>query len=172
MFFGDVISVAQTAFCQFCNARVQRFVDCRCLPVPLRLTGFGNQGVDVFDNNLLLLMAKDHSAQHLIFAQNVSFGFNHQHCASGTGNHQVQAAFFQLVGRWVQHVLIVDVTHACSADWAVERNTGQAQGSRSADHRNDVRVYLRVNGNYGRDHLHFIQEAVREQWTDRTVNQA
>ncbi|MNZ73496.1 hypothetical protein D3C78_919070 [compost metagenome] len=171
LFFGDVISVAQAAFCQFCNARVQRFVDCRCLPIPLRLAGFGNQGIDVLDNDLLLLVAKDHRAQHLIFAQNVSFGFNHQHCTCGTGNHQVQAAFFQLVSRWVQHVLAVDVTHASSTDWAIERNTGQAQGCRGTDHRNDVRVNLRVYGNHGRDHLNFVQEAVREQWTDRTINQ-
>lgn len=116
-------------------------------------------------------MAEHHGAQHLIFAQHVRFGFNHQHRAGSTGNNQIQTAFFQLVGRRVQHVLIVDVTYARCADWAVERNTGQAQGRGSTDHRNDVRVHLRVNGNHGRDHLNFVQEAVREQWTDRTVNQ-
>lgn len=116
-------------------------------------------------------MAEHHGAQHLIFAQHFRFGFNHQHRACSTGNHQIQTAFFQLVSCRVQHILIVDVTYARCADWAVERNTGQAQGGRGADHRDDVRVHLRVNGNHGRDHLNFVQEAVREQWTDRTVDQ-
>ena len=166
-----MVSVAQASFGQFSHARVQRFVDRRRLPIPLRLAGFGNQRVDVFDNHLLLVVAEHHGAQHLVFAQHVRFGFNHQHRTCGTGNHQVQTAFFQFVSRWVQHVLVVDVTHARCADWAVERNTGQAQGCGSTDHRNDVRVHLRVNGNHGRDHLNFVQEAVREQWADRAVNQ-
>ena len=156
-----MVSVAQASFGQFSHARVQRFVDRRRLPIPLRLAGFGNQRVDVFDNHLLLVVAEHHGAQHLVFAQHVRFGFNHQHRTCGTGYHQIQTAFFQFVSRWVQHVLVVDVTHARCADWAVERNTGQAQGCGSTDHRNDVRVHLRVNGNHGRDHLNFVQEAVR-----------
>lgn len=78
---------------------------------------------------------------------------------------------FQLVLGRVQHVLVIDVTYARRADWAVERNAGQRQRSRCADHRHDIRVNLRVNGNDGRDNLHFVNEAFREQRTNRAVNQ-
>ncbi len=116
-------------------------------------------------------MAKDHRAQHLVFAQQFSFGFNHQYGRFGTGNHQIQFAGLQLFLGWVQYVLVVDVTHASGADWAIERNTGQRQRGGCADHRDDIRVNLRVNGNNGRDNLNFVNEAFREQRTNRAVNQ-
>src|SRR5690606_37307333 len=43
--------------------------------------------------------------------------------------------------------------------------------SRGADHCHDVRVNLWVNGNNGRDNLYFVNEAFREQRTNRAVNQ-
>lgn len=44
-------------------------------------------------------------------------------------------------------------------------------GRRCADHSNDVRVNLWVNGNNGRNNLNFVYEAFREQRTNRAVNQ-
>ena len=116
-------------------------------------------------------MAEHHSAQHLVFAKNIRFRFNHQDRAFSTGNHQIQTAGFQLVCGWVKDVLVVDVTYARRTDWAAEWNTRQAQGSRRTDHRNDVRVNLRVQGNHGGDNLNFIQEAFREQRANWTVDQ-
>ncbi len=40
------------------------------------------------------LVAVDHGAQHLVFGQLFGFGFDHQHGACGTGNHQIQSALF------------------------------------------------------------------------------
>ncbi|CNV33065.1 Uncharacterised protein [Salmonella enterica subsp. enterica serovar Bovismorbificans] len=171
LFIGDAVRVAQTRFSKRSNTRVQRVVDGFRLPVPTRFTGFFHQIVDRLDNNLLLLVTEYHRAQHSVFAQQFSFGFHHQHSRFGTGNHQVQLAFFQLVLGRVQHVLVIDVTYARRADWAVERNAGQRQRSGCADHGNDVWVNLRVNGNDGRNNLHFVNEAFREQRTNRAVNQ-
>ena len=171
LFVGDTVSIAQTGFSQRSHARVQRFVDRFRLPVPTRFTGFFHQVVDVLNNNLLLLVAEDHRAQHLVFAQQFRFGFHHQHGRFGTGNHQVQFAGLQFFLGWVQYVLVVDVTHARSADWAIERNTRQRQRSGSTDHRDDVWVNLRVNGNDGGDNLNFVNEAFREQRANRAVNQ-
>ena len=44
----------------------------------------------------------------------------------------------------VEHVLAVDVAHARGADRAVERDAGERQRRRGADHRRDVGVDLRV----------------------------
>ena len=43
----------------------------------------------------------------------------------------------------VEHVLAVDVAHARGADRAVERNAGERERGRRADHRRDVRIDLR-----------------------------
>ncbi|MNT65871.1 hypothetical protein D3C72_2038890 [compost metagenome] len=122
MFVSDAVCIAQTSFCQGSNARVQRFVHGFWLPVPTWFTGFFHQVVDVLDNNLLLFVAKHHSAQHLVFAQQFSFGFNHQYCSFGTGNNQIQLTFFQLILSRVQYILVVDVTHTSRTDRTVEWN--------------------------------------------------
>ena len=125
LFVGDAVCVAQTRFCQCSNACVQRLVHRFWLPVPTWFTGFFHQVVDVLNNDLLLLVAKYHSAQHLIFAQQFSFGFNHQNRCFSTGNNQVQLTLFQLFLSWVQYVLVVDVANARGTDWAIEWNTRQ-----------------------------------------------
>ncbi|MNT65872.1 hypothetical protein D3C72_2038900 [compost metagenome] len=122
MFVSDAVCIAQTRFCQCSNARVQRFVNGFWLPIPTWFTGFFHQIVDVLDNNLLLLVAKYHSAQHLVFAQQFCFGFNHQYGSFGTGNNQIQLTFFQLILSRVQYVLVVDITNASRTDRTVEWN--------------------------------------------------
>ena len=116
-------------------------------------------------------MTKHDRAQHLVFAQQFSFGFNHQYCGFGTCDNQIQFAGLQLFLGRVQHVLVINITNASGANWAVERNTRQGQRCGSADHRDDIRVNLRVNGNHGRDNLNFVNEAFREQRANRAVNQ-
>ena len=166
-----MVCIADTGFSQSSNARVQRFVNSGSSPFPTWFTSFSNQRLDVFNNNLLLFVTEYNGTQHLVFAQQLSFGFNHQHCAFGTCNNQIQLAFLQLICCWVQHILVVDVTNAGCTDWAIEWNTRQAQGSRSTDHRNDVWANLRVYGNNGSDNLNFVQEAFWEQWANWAVNQ-
>jgi len=171
LFVGDTVSVAQASFGQCSNARVQRFIYRFRLPVPTRFARFFHQIVDVLNHNLLLLVAEYHGAQHGVFAQQFCFGFNHQNSRFSTGNHQVQLTFFQFVLSRVQYILVIDITNTRGANRAVERNAGQRQRGRSTDHRDDIRVNLRVNGNDGCDNLNFVNEAFREQRTNRAVNQ-
>ncbi len=116
-------------------------------------------------------MAENDRAQHLIFAQQFSFGFNHQYCAFGTGDNQIQLTVFQLIGSRVKHVLVINITHARCADWAIEWDTRQAQRGGRANHRNDIRMNLRVHRNHRCNNLNFVHEAFREQRTNRAVNQ-
>ena len=171
LFVGDAESIAQTSFSQCSNARVQRFVYRLRLPVPTRFTGFFHQFIDVLNDNLLLFMTEHYCAQHLVFAQQFSFRFNHQYSGFSTGNNQIQFALFQLVLSRVQYVLVIDVTYAGSTNRTIERNTRQRQCCGSANHRDDIRVNLRVNRNHGGDNLNFVDEAFREQRANRAVNQ-
>ena len=171
LFVGDAVSIAQASFSQCSNARVQRFVYRLRLPVPTWFTGFFHQFIDVLNNNLLLFMTEHYCAQHLVFAQQFSFRFNHQNSGFSTGNNQIQFALFQLVLSRVQYVLVIDVTYASSTNRTIERNTRQRQCCGSTNHRDDIRVNLRVNRNHGGDNLNFVDEAFREQRANRAVNQ-
>ena len=118
-------------------------------------------------------MGEQHSTQHLVFGQLFGFRFNHQYGFRGTGNDHVQARGFLLLVSRVQQVAGAFVErNAGSADRAIERNTGDGQGSRGTDHRSDVRIGLLAGGNDGADNLHFVHEAFWEQRTDRTVDQS
>src|SRR5690606_29425800 len=90
----------------------------------------------------------------------------------GAGDDHVQAGSLELLVVRIQQVAGFRVEgHAGGADRAVERNAGDRQGGRGADHRSDVRIGLLAGGNDGTDDLHFVLEAFREERADRTVDQ-
>ncbi|MNF70112.1 hypothetical protein D3C84_520120 [compost metagenome] len=118
-------------------------------------------------------MGEQHGAQHLVFGQLFGLRFDHQHGVFGTGHHHVQTRALQLlVGRVEDVAQLVVVADASGADRAVERNAGNGQGGRGADHRGDVRIGLLVGRHDGADDLHFVHEAFGEQRADRAVDQA
>ena len=92
--------------------------------------------------------------------------------ASVPATTRLSCDVFELgLGR-VQDVLAVDVADARGADRAVERNAGQRQRRRRADHRGDVGIDLGIDRHHRRDDLHFVVEALGKQRADRTVDQA
>ncbi len=142
-------------------------------PGPGWLGSFGSQFLNSVDHDLELVVSKQYRAQHLVFGQLFGFRFNHQHGFRRTGNDHVQARCFLLLVSRVQQVASAFVErNAGSADRAIERNAGDGQGSRSTDHRSDVRIGFLAGGNDGADNLHFVHEAFWEQRTDRTVDQS
>src|SRR5471032_1227322 len=142
-------------------------------PGPGWLGRFGSQFFNGVDHNLELVVSKQYRAQHLVFGQLFGFRFNHQHGFRRTGNDHVQARRFLLFVSRVQQVAGAFVeSNASCADRTIKRNTGDGQGSRSTDHRSDVRIGLLAGGNDGADNLHFVHEAFWEQRTDRTIDQS
>ncbi len=151
----------------------QRGVGLRSSPVPARLAGFGGELFDSLDHGLELVMGEQHGAQHLVFGQLFGFRLDHQYGVLGAGHDHVQAGSLELLVVRVQQVAGFRMEgHACGADRAVKRNTGNSQGGRSTDHRGDVRISLLAGGNDGTDDLHFVLETFRKQRTDRTIDQA
>ena len=172
LLLAQLIGLAQQRFGQCADGRDHCLVLRGGRPVPQRLAGFLDQRVDLLDHRLLLLVAEDDRAQHDLLRQLVGFGFDHQHGRLGAGNHEVQLRRQQFgLGR-VQHVLAVDVGHARRADRTVERQAGNGQRRRRADHRGDVRIHLRIHRHHRGDDLHFVVEAFREQRTDGPVDES
>ena len=117
-------------------------------------------------------MAEGDSAEHLVFGQFLSFGLDHQHAFRGASDDEVELALLQLFRDRVEHIGAIDEADAGSGDRAEERNAGQREGGRAADHRHNVRIVLQIVAEHGGDNLDFIAEAMREERTDRTVDQA
>ena len=142
-------------------------------PGPGWLGSFGGQFFNGVDHHLELVVSKQYGAQHLVFGQLFGFRFNHQYGFRSTGNNHVQARSGQLLVSRVQQVTgAFVVSNAGSADRTIKRDAGNGQGSRSTDHRSDVRIGFLAGGQNGADNLHFVHEAFWEQRTDRTVDQS
>ncbi len=172
LLLAQLIGFAQQRLGQRADGRHHRLVLGGGCPVPQRLAGLFDQRVDRLDHRLLLLVAEDHGAQHDFLRKLIGFGLDHQHGCFGAGDDEVQLRRRKFgLGR-IQHVLAVDVGNARRADGAVERQAGNGQRRRGADHRGDVRIHFRVHRHHGGDHLHFVVEAFGEQRTDRPVDQA
>lgn len=116
-------------------------------------------------------MIEYYCVQYLVFVQQLSFRFNYQYSGFSIGNNQIQFVFFQFVLSRVQYVLVIDVIYAGSINRVIERNIRQRQRCGSINYRDDIRVNLRVNRNYGGDNLNFVDEVFREQRANRAVNQ-
>ncbi len=117
-------------------------------------------------------MAEDDGAEHDLFGEALGFGLDHHHGAFGAGDHQVQLRAFHLGAGRVQQVLAILVADAGGADRAAERNARQRHGRRGADQRGDIRIDGRIQRQHGRDHLHIVVEAIREQRPQRAVDEA
>ena len=168
---ADRIGFLEAGVGDFNDAGDERFVRSGRLPIPGGLAGLGNEFVDRFDRNLHFAVAEHNGVEHRLFREHVGFGFHHENGAFRAGDDEVKARVLELFGRRVEDELVVDVAHAAGADRAAEGDAGDGERGRSADHRGDVRVDHRVGRENVNDDLNFIEKAVREERTDRTVDQ-
>ena len=141
------------------------------LPVPTRLAAFFDQLVDRLDSDLHLLVTEHDRAEHDLFRETIGFRLDHHHAVLRTGDHEVESRGLQFFGRRVQEVLAILITDANGTDRTVERNARQRKRSRCANHRRNVGVDFRIERDHGRHDLHFVVEAIREERTDRTIDQ-
>ncbi len=120
---------------------------------------------------LIGLVAEHDGAEHDLFRQLVGLGLDHQHALAGAGDDQVQLGVGHLVELRVEHVLAVDIADARGRDGAEERDAGNGQRRRGADHRGDVGIVLQVVADRGADHLGFVPIALVEERANRTVDE-
>ena len=117
-------------------------------------------------------MAEGDGAEHDVLGQLLRLGLHHQHALGGAGHHQVELRALHLVGGRVEDVLAVLIADAGGGDRAEERDAGQRQRGRAADHGDDVGVVLQVVAEHGGDDLDLVAETLGEQRADRPVDQA
>ena len=141
-------------------------------PIPARLAAFCGQLADGADRDLHLLVAEDHRAQHDLLGQALGLGLDHQHGVLGAGDYQVQLRGGEVFLGRIQQVLPVPVADARRADRAVEGKSRERERRRGAEERRDVGVDVRIHRQHGRDDLHVVEEAVREERADRAVDEA
>ena len=158
---------------QLGDARDQRLVLGRRLPVPRRLAGLlgeldGSPG------------SRPASARGRTPRRRASTSSGSSSASDSTiitpcsvpATTRLSSRFLQLGGGRVDHVLAVHVADAAGADRAVERDAGDLERRGHRQHRRDVGVDFRVERQHRRHDLHFVEEAVREQRPDRPVDEA
>ena len=108
---------------------------------------------------------------HLGLAHFVRPGFHHHDALPRAGDDQVQTAGLSLrVGR-VDDVVTVDEADAHPRGGFLDGNPGKRQRGGRAGNREHVRVIVCVRRQRERDDLRLVPPPVREQRTDRPINQ-
>src|SRR6056297_335001 len=154
--------------------RIQQFgIFLLRLPVPTRLADFCGKFLDGAYGRLHFLVTVQNTAQHLVFGEALGFRLNHQNRIFSAGNNHIQQGGLQLFEGRVQEVTaLIGVAHTGRTNGAIERDTGDGKRSRSSQHRSDIRILVLAGGHNRGDDLNFVHEAVWEQRTNRTVDQA
>ena len=142
--------------------RQRRQLRRRLWQAPRLLGGMLGQFDDGLDHRLEMRVAERHGTEHYGFVQLLRFGLHHQHTLGRAGQHQVELAGSKLLGRGVQDVFAIRITHAGGGDGAEERDTGQRQCRRTADHGHHVGIVLHVMAQHGGHNLDLVAEALRE----------
>ena len=171
LLLGDAIGVGERTVRCSRYGRLELRGGGALLPLPTRLAAFLDEFIDGVDHHLQLLVAEDHGTEHHILGEAIGLGFHHHHTVTGAGDDEMKIRFLELRGGRVQDVLAIGVADAGGADRAVEGRTRQGERSRSADHRRDIGIDLGIERDDGRDDLNLVVEAVREQRTDRAVDE-
>ena len=116
-------------------------------------------------------MAEQDGVEDDVFRQLVGAGLNHHDGIVGASDGEVQSRDFALLFGRVDDKLIVDAADAHARNRSHERDVGDGQGARCANHGGELRRVVLLDGENGRDDLDVVAEALREQRADRAVNQ-
>ena len=91
---------------------------------------------------------------------------------NAAGDHDFEHGAFALAPAREGDPLAVDQRQTHAGDRAFERQTGDHGGGGGGVQCDDVVCVIRVDGEHGFDDLHFVAQGVREQRTQRTVDDA
>ncbi len=169
---GNPVGIRQATFRCRRDGCSKLLVFCGRFPVPCRLADFSRQLVDRIDRGLHGLVPEHDRTEHDLFGEHVGLGLDHQYRIFGAGNDEIEMGVSELRDSRVEDVVAVNVAHLGSADRPCKWHPRYRQRGRGADERRDVGIYVRVQGDHGCDHLHFVLEALWEERPDRSIDQA
>ena len=121
---------------------------------------------------LNFLMAKENCLKDNLLRQLIGTSLNHHYRITGPGNSQVQVGSLTLLHSRVDDKLTINTAYPDTSYRAKERNIRNSQGTGSTNHSSNLRCIVVLYGKDGSHNLHIVSIALREQRTDRTVNQA
>jgi len=142
------------------------------LRLALLLAAVGLDALLELDEALDFLVAEQDGVEDDVFRQLVGAGLNHHDGIVGAGDGEVQRRDLALLFGRVDDKLIVDAADAHARNRSHERDVGDGQGARCANHGGELRRVVLLDGEDGRDDLDVVAEAFREQRADWAVNQA
>ena len=119
-----------------------------------------------------MLVTEHDSTQHDLFRQPVGFGFDHQHSILGAGDDEFELGIFERREAGIEDIFAVNVADLGRTDRAGERHARNRERSRGADHRRDIGIDVRVERHDGRNDLHFVGEALREQRSNGAIDES
>ncbi len=154
------------------DARDQRFVLRRRLPVPQRLAAFLDQLVDHARSTACCCWWPNTTAPSITSSgSSCASDSTISTAASVPATTRLSCDFSSCGLRRIEDVLAVDVADARGADRTVERDARERHGRGCADHRRNVGIDFGVDRHHRRDDLHVVVEAVRKERTQRAIDQ-
>ena len=120
---------------------------------------------------LAALVAEGQRLEHLLLADFLAAGLDHQDCVLVARHHQLERGGRDLLVGGIGHRLAVHQGHPDRPDRTRERDAGQRHRARGADHREHVRVVVGVRGDDQVDDLDLVAEALGEERTQRPVDE-
>ena len=117
-------------------------------------------------------MAKHDRTQHDFFGEPGCLGLDHQNGVFRAGDDQLEIGVFERRTPRIQQVLAMREAHFRSTNRTRKRHTRNGQCRRSADHRRNVRIDVRVQRYDCRNDLDLVLEALGEERPYRPVDEA
>ena len=135
-----------------------------------RLSACCNDLINKFDDLLVYIMCLIDCLDHLCFRNLVGARFDHDYFLTGGCNGQVYIGNCFLCQCRVDDQLAVDHTDLGHCTRTVKRNIGNAGCDRGTQHRNNLRVAVRIYGHYHIVQGNVVAVILREQRTHRAVD--
>ena len=143
--------------------------------VQLHLTlGLADLLLDALDEGAQLLdlfMAEEDRADHLLVGDFLRPRLDHHDRVLRTGKAEGEAALFALSVVGIDDILAVHHADLHGAGRTGPGDVGNAQRDRAAEHRERFGRDVRVDGERGRDDHDVVEQALREERTDRAVDE-
>ncbi|OPZ70713.1 MAG: hypothetical protein BWY82_01963 [Verrucomicrobia bacterium ADurb.Bin474] len=136
------------------------------------LLGFCAKGCQFllgFDDRLNCLMGKLQRLNEACLRKLLSASLDHHHFAFVSDVDQIERRFKHLLVGRIHHEFTVDLTQADATYRASPWDIRDHQCGRCTIHHEHIRLIHLIRRQEVTDHLHFVQEALREKGTQRTV---
>ena len=150
----------------------QLIVERRVLVLELRLADLGDHLVDEVENRLQMLVSLHDALVHDVLGDLIGLGLDHDDLLVGCSDGGGHAVGLALLLGGVEQILLAVPAEDYARDGAVERNIGDADSGRRADHCGDLGAAVAVNGQHLAGDDDVVAQVGREQGAHGAVDQA